>query len=609
MKNTLKLILAGMRIATDKVVAKIPKKLSELELDVNLAKHIKDMYYEEIEYVTYISEQNIELENKYSGRVTTNIPDVDMPWDWVPYRVTFDGVEYESVMTDNADTAWLDVTLNDGTNLWINSYGDISIDSEDYVGRHTIKVEQITNKVHIIDSKYLGFPIHAGTGEDAVYLNNNENIASGDYSYAEGGLTTASGYSSHAEGDRTEASGYASHAEGCHTFASGRSSHAEGDNATASGDYSHAEGMSTTASGNYSHAEGMSTTASGNYSHAEGRGTTVSGRSQHAGGEYNIPEPKFVSAETRIKNSRERICSYRDTLYSSKHGFTYDDVAGLYTFVSLTDGDIETAPQSGERYYIVNGTSGKVVYHQKTYDDIYYDFTNYYAEPGMIKYEIRESATQKGEYAHIVGNGTSDTSRSNAHTLDWEGNAWFSGDVYTGSTSGTNRDEGSKKLATEEYVDDAVANAGGGSVFTVNITENEDDEGNITYSADKTFAEIMEAYENGKVCVAKWSSLYLPLYNDANIEDEFCFMHSGFPNYTEIIVGDGYVDFINTDMLYDFETEALTTTDKTIVGAINELHSKHTEGTDSLTLLSPKGTRFSITVGDDGVLKSTEIVE
>lgn len=58
-----------------------------------------------------------------------------------------------------------------------------------------------------------------------------------------------------------------------------------------------------------------------------------------------------------------------------------------------------------------------------------------------------------GNYSIIVGNGISPTERSNAHTLDWNGNAWFSGDVYTGSTSGTNRDDGSKKLATVEYVD------------------------------------------------------------------------------------------------------------------------------------------------------------
>ena len=55
--------------------------------------------------------------------------------------------------------------------------------------------------------------------------------------------------------------------------------------------------------------------------------------------------------------------------------------------------------------------------------------------------------------AHIVGNGGSYSNKSNAHTLDWSGNAWFAGDVYTGSTSGTNKDEGSKILATKEYVD------------------------------------------------------------------------------------------------------------------------------------------------------------
>lgn len=51
--------------------------------------------------------------------------------------------------------------------------------------------------------------------------------------------------------------------------------------------------------------------------------------------------------------------------------------------------------------------------------------------------------------AHIVGNGNGygDKANSNAHTLDWSGNAWFAGDVYVGSTSGTNKDDGSVKLA------------------------------------------------------------------------------------------------------------------------------------------------------------------
>ena len=70
------------------------------------------------------------------------------------------------------------------------------------------------------------------------------------------------------------------------------------------------------------------------------------------------------------------------------------------------------------------------------------------------RYNIQDSSDT---YADIIGNGTSDTERSNATTVDWSGNAWYAGDVYTGSTSGTNKDEGSKKLATEEYVDTEVS--------------------------------------------------------------------------------------------------------------------------------------------------------
>ena len=67
-------------------------------------------------------------------------------------------------------------------------------------------------------------------------------------------------------------------------------------------------------------------------------------------------------------------------------------------------------------------------------------------------------STNRGNYVYIVGNGASDTERSNAHTLDWSGNAWFAGNVYVGSTSGKNKDDGSKKLAT---IDDVASSAEG----------------------------------------------------------------------------------------------------------------------------------------------------
>ena len=72
------------------------------------------------------------------------------------------------------------------------------------------------------------------------------------------------------------------------------------------------------------------------------------------------------------------------------------------------------------------------------------------------KHNIPDSSNR---YPHIVGNGTSYNDRSNAHTLDWDGNAWFAGDVYIG---GTSQDSG-KKLATVEDVLAALPTWNGGA--------------------------------------------------------------------------------------------------------------------------------------------------
>lgn len=48
------------------------------------------------------------------------------------------------------------------------------------------------------------------------------------------------------------------------------------------------------------------------------------------------------------------------------------------------------------------------------------------------QYNIEDS---NETYAHIVGNGTSPLSRSNAHTLDWDGNSWYQGNIKCGGTS------------------------------------------------------------------------------------------------------------------------------------------------------------------------------
>ena len=85
------------------------------------------------------------------------------------------------------------------------------------------------------------------------------------------------------------------------------------------------------------------------------------------------------------------------------------------------------------------GTEAKGAY---SHAEGYYTSTLGYASHVQGKYNL---SYVSNDYAHIVGNGTSDTNRSNAHTLDWDGNAWFAGDVFVG---GGNQSNG-KKLAKE----------------------------------------------------------------------------------------------------------------------------------------------------------------
>ena len=61
------------------------------------------------------------------------------------------------------------------------------------------------------------------------------------------------------------------------------------------------------------------------------------------------------------------------------------------------------------------------------------------------RYNIEDT---ENKYAHIVGNGTS-SNRTNAHTLDWDGNAWYKGNVSIDGIPTNDKD-----LVTKKYVDD-----------------------------------------------------------------------------------------------------------------------------------------------------------
>jgi hypothetical protein len=187
----------------------------------------------------------------------------------------------------------------------------------------------------------------------------------GQYSHAEGIGTLASNVGSHAEGEDTTASGIGSHAEGSSTVANGDYSHAEGEQTQAFGDYSHAEGDTCTAAGNYSHAEGTQTFAQGNYSHAEGGNTTARVAGSHAEG-YN---------------------TYANGLYSHTEGEnTY--TIGNY---SHAEGSLTTASAN------YSHAAGLGTVTAGTY------------QSAIGSFNITSSAPS----AFIIGNGTSNASRSN----------------------------------------------------------------------------------------------------------------------------------------------------------------------------------------------------
>lgn len=73
-------------------------------------------------------------------------------------------------------------------------------------------------------------------------------------------------------------------------------------------------------------------------------------------------------------------------------------------------------------------------------------------------------ANSKGTYVEIVGNGTARNAKSNARTLDWNGNEWIKGNFKMGGNSYD--DPNAKEIATKEYVDE---HAGTGSVKDVKV--------------------------------------------------------------------------------------------------------------------------------------------
>lgn len=341
---------------------------------------------------------------------------------------------------------------------------------------------------------------------EASHAEGHNTIATYAYSHAEGSGTKAFNYDAHAEGSGTKAVANASHAEGGLTTASGQYSHAEGYQSIAEGANSHAEGSST-AKGANSHAEGDHTYAYGTSSHAEGT-RTITGTygflitdSNNTNKTYTLNSVKGLAVDdsfslhstyytkincgkiTAIDTTNKTItvneyyspmeCGPVVYLFilnkpyiglemyegsssdNSSHAEGYATQAlnlnthaeGNNTFASSEGAHAEGVSTSAKAFGAHAEGFGTSASGQNSHAEGYYTLTQIDNQHVQGKYNIPDAT---GRYAHIVGNGTSDTKRSNAHTVDWSGNAWFAGNIKVGGTG--QEDTSAKEVAIKDEV-------------------------------------------------------------------------------------------------------------------------------------------------------------
>lgn len=305
-------------------------------------------------------------------------------------------------------------------------------------------------------------------------------LANDAYTHAEGYKTQAYGNASHSEGWNTIVKEDYGHAEGYKTQAIQTAAHSEGQETKATGKYSHSEGYNTEAQGEAAHSEGWNTSTNSAHSHIEGssnqiidsdsKGAHIEGYNRTGSGlgahiEGSGALPYFSATFTDGTHFTISLSEHKAYFYNSLGNFTYitikttSDSAKKYkissrSLSSLTSDPIasfvleEDTGRTGSAtvYFWGQQSSGAGIHveGQSTYGSgagahIEGQGTLGYGDATHVqgRYNDFELTTTLGntpivknnQYAHVVGNGTSQIKRSNAHTLDWNGNAWYAGRI------------------------------------------------------------------------------------------------------------------------------------------------------------------------------------
>ncbi|MBQ9699570.1 MAG: hypothetical protein IJV71_03015, partial [Lachnospiraceae bacterium] len=134
-----------------------------------------------------------------------------------------------------------------------------------------------------------------------------------------------------------------------------------------------------------------------------------------------------------------------ETIASGKCSHAEGSNTKAYSYNTHAEGDSTVAGLDSAHAEGSNTISGGHASHSEGYHTI--------ALGDYQHVQGKYNKVDTGTYAHIVGNGTDSRNLSNAHTLDWDGNAWLAGTVKVGADN--------QELVTKQYVDQLAL--GGGS--------------------------------------------------------------------------------------------------------------------------------------------------
>lgn len=269
--------------------------------------------------------------------------------------------------------------------------------------------------------------------DTAINFGRKSGATAGMFSAAFGQENYASGYCSQSGGKYNTSSGARSSTAGYGNTAGGDDSHVEGHENKILGSYGHGEGYGNKdSSSSYAiHMEGGSNSAEGrsSYSHLEGEGNKTTGGSYiHLEGTYN----EMLNSSARSVHMEGS--SNKSSGSDSHNEGGYNVLVGNYSHLEGYDNtELENSSlnhiegnynKAGGQYNHVEGngnTAGGYGIHVSGLNN---------KGTGQYQAVYGKYNAENGNAAFIVGGGTSDSERKNIYMLDWQGNAFFAGDVH-----------------------------------------------------------------------------------------------------------------------------------------------------------------------------------